>query len=158
MFLHSFKYSFLTILRNREMLFWSLLFPAILGTFFFVAFGNLYESDELFATIPVAVVENQKDDNFKSLIDSLSQGDNPLLKAEYISAEEAEKKLSDGDVNTIVYVDREFSMAINSGSGSISSSIVRTIIDEYRVKSEIIADVSKNRPENLPQTDEHACQ
>ena len=38
--LHEIKYRILTIYRDRQAAFWSLLFPIILGTLFSLAFGN----------------------------------------------------------------------------------------------------------------------
>ena len=55
MFFHDFKYSFLLLIRNKVELFWLLAFPIILGTFFYFAFGNLYDTTERFSEIPVAV-------------------------------------------------------------------------------------------------------
>ena len=48
------KYNIIVKLRNFDTLFWPLLFPLILGTLFYFAFGNMEEAD--FETVPVAVV------------------------------------------------------------------------------------------------------
>ena len=52
--LHLIKYNILVKLRNFNMTFWPLVFPLILGTFFFFAFGNLNDAD--FETVQVALV------------------------------------------------------------------------------------------------------
>lgn len=52
--LHLIKYNLLVKLRNFNMTFWPLVFPLILGTFFFFAFGNLNDAD--FETVQVAMV------------------------------------------------------------------------------------------------------
>ena len=52
--LHLIKYDILVKLRNFNMTFWPLIFPLILGTFFFFAFGNLNDAD--FETVQVALV------------------------------------------------------------------------------------------------------
>ena len=51
--LHLLKYSFLSKIRNFNIVFWPLVFPLVLGTFFYFAFGNINEAD--FQTVPVAV-------------------------------------------------------------------------------------------------------
>ena len=53
--LHLIKYNLLVKLRNFNMTFWPLVFPLILGTFFFFAFGNLNDAD--FETVQVAMVQ-----------------------------------------------------------------------------------------------------
>ena len=55
--LHLIKYNILVKLRNFNMTFWPLVFPLILGTFFFFAFGNLNDAD--FETVQVALVREQ---------------------------------------------------------------------------------------------------
>ena len=55
LFLHEFKYEVIRVLRQKEELFWVLLFPVILGTMFHFAFDNLSNATENFHTIPAAV-------------------------------------------------------------------------------------------------------
>ena len=57
--LHLIKYNILVKLRNFNMTFWQLVFPLILGTFFFFAFGNLNDAD--FETVQVALVRETTD-------------------------------------------------------------------------------------------------
>ena len=74
MFGHIYKNHFLTSIRNKLIIFWTLLFPIGLSILFKVAFGNIYESSELFKTVPVAVVIEEKtelSDNFKIVADNL---------------------------------------------------------------------------------------
>ena len=44
MFLHSFKNTFKYLLRQRDMLFWALVFPIVLGIFFKLAFGGISDN------------------------------------------------------------------------------------------------------------------
>ena len=60
--LHLLKYSFLSKIRNFNIIFWPLVFPLVLGTFFYFAFGNINEAD--FQTVPVAVVKEDSADPF----------------------------------------------------------------------------------------------
>lgn len=56
MFWHNLKYEVLSGLRVKDVLFWLILFPIVLATFFKIAFGSIYEKTTLFSTIPMAVV------------------------------------------------------------------------------------------------------
>ena len=47
--------SFKRLFRNTTNMFWILIFPIVLGTFFYIAFSNLGASESM-STIPVAVV------------------------------------------------------------------------------------------------------
>ena len=55
MYLRSVYYAIRVLLRSRVYLFWCLCFPMVLGTLFYVAFGNLSAGEE-FEPIKTAVV------------------------------------------------------------------------------------------------------
>ena len=46
MFIHNFKYTFKTLLKNKALIFWSFAFPIILGTLFNMAFSDLLKYKE----------------------------------------------------------------------------------------------------------------
>lgn len=62
------------LLRDKALVFWTLLFPLILATLFHFAFSNIL-SDHNFKAIPVAVIENedyQKSGSFKETMKAVS--------------------------------------------------------------------------------------
>lgn len=71
LFFHNSKYTMLSMFRLKVTLFWTLAFPLLLATFMYMAFGNLFEKDEMFKTINVAVVESENDDTLMSVLESL---------------------------------------------------------------------------------------
>lgn len=150
MFLHNFKYEFLRILRQKEIIFWMICFPVILGTLFKIAFGNLYEKDEVFSAIPVSVVQTQEDEVFREVMDELSSGDSPLFKVEYISADDALKKLEDGDTDGIIYAGEKLSLSV--ASNGLKMSIIQSFIEEYETQKAVITDIAMNNPEKLNDT------
>ena len=62
MFWHNFKYAGKMLIKGKDTLFWTILFPIALFTFMYMAFGNIMEKDEMFKDIPVAVVRDGKND------------------------------------------------------------------------------------------------
>ena len=54
---HLIKYSVIRKVKNFSMLFWPCMFPLILGTLFYFAFGNISESD--FETVQAAFCEKR---------------------------------------------------------------------------------------------------
>ena len=85
--LHLLKYSFLSKVRNFNIIFWPLVFPLVLGTFFYFAFGNINEAD--FQTVPVAVVKEASADTFfMTYLDEVEKSSPDLLKAEKMSEKE----------------------------------------------------------------------
>ena len=57
MFKHNLKYNLKTLFKNKALIFWTYLFPIILGTFFYLAFHDI-EKNETFKAIPIAIIEN----------------------------------------------------------------------------------------------------
>ena len=62
MFWHNFKYTRKILFRNKILLFWTFIFPIILGLFFNMAFSDI-ESSEKFEVFDIAIVNN---DDFKN--------------------------------------------------------------------------------------------
>ena len=95
MFWHNYKYAFKTLIKNKALVFWTLIFPFILAILFNMAFARLHDYD-VFEAFDVAVVDDQayKDEKvFSEAFKSLSEeGDDQLFKTQYVSKEKAEAK------------------------------------------------------------------
>ena len=76
MFYHNFKYSLKVLFKNKILLFWTFLFPLLLGVFFNMAFSDI-EKNEKLNIINIAVVKNKYYDDNKIIgYYSLSLQDN----------------------------------------------------------------------------------
>ena len=87
MFWHNFKYAFITMLRNRETLFWTMGFPFMLAILFNVAFANLHNYDT-FKAFDVAVVDDESYKNSQFLsegIKAVSEGDDKVFETRYVN-------------------------------------------------------------------------
>ncbi len=146
MFWHIFLYELKITIRNKEFLIWLVLFPIILGAFFKVAFSGVYDKDIVFHSIPVAVVQQEEDEMFNSVIDSLANDDEALFTVTYCAEQDALEKLKKEEIAAIIYSD-SLSLTV-SGSG-INQTIVKSFLEQYRVQSEIITDTAINSPEKL---------
>ena len=90
--------SFKRLFRNTTNMFWILIFPIVLGTFFYIAFSNLGASESM-STIPVAVVltDDYYGEALKQTVTQLSEGEDPFLDTTFCSEEEAREHLEKGD-------------------------------------------------------------
>lgn len=143
MFLHILKYNLISAIRVKQLNFWILIFPIILGTLFNIAFSGLMDSVN-FKTIPVAIVENSKNENFSSVVNSLTIGDTPMLKVEYTDEEKAFDKLKNGDCKGIIYIDESISLTVSSNG--IEQSILKSFLQQYKSKETIITETAMNNP------------
>ena len=68
--LHLMKYQFKQTVREVSIMFWALVFPIILGIFFYVSFGNS-DMGENMEMLPVAVVETENTDSEEAFLERL---------------------------------------------------------------------------------------
>ncbi|MCR5707992.1 MAG: ABC transporter permease [Ruminococcus sp.] len=147
MFLHNLIYEIKSSFRVRDLLFWLILFPIILGTFFKIAFGSLYEKQTKVTAIPTAIVETADNEVFRSVIESVSGTDEALLDAEYLSEDEALKKLKDGDIKGIIYSGDKLTLTV-SGDGA-EQSVLKLFVEQYMLREKIITDTMSSDPSKM---------
>ena len=143
MFLHDLKYELLTILRTKALVFWLVIFPIALGSFFKLAFTGIYEKTTKFSSVPAAVVMEKQDETFKATIDSVSEGDDALPDVTYIdSVDEAEKLLLDGEIEGILIKGDTLTLTV-AGEG-MNETILKAFTDRYLLSEAIITDAFTN--------------
>jgi len=147
MFFHDLKYMLLSGFRVKSFLFWLMLFPILLGTLFKVAFGNVYENDVLFRSVPTAVVETESDPVFHQVIDSLEEADEPLLDVEYTDEENAMKLLKEGKISGIIYVGDKLSLSVTEQK--MEQVILKTFVEQYSVNEKVIKDTAEKDPSKI---------
>ncbi|HBH95488.1 MAG TPA: hypothetical protein DDX91_07025 [Ruminococcaceae bacterium] len=149
--LHCIKYELINLVRNKVVVFWMLGFPIVLGTLFFVAFGSLADKEQDYKHIPIAVIEKGKaPEGFDILIDALSEGEEALFDVKTDSPEEAEQLMEKGELDGIIYADSELSLEVPGGAG-IKSGIVKSVLESFTSRYDIITSVAEKNPEKLPQ-------
>ena len=142
--LHLLKYSFLSKVRNFNIIFWPLVFPLVLGTFFYFAFGNINEAD--FQTVAVGVVkEDSADPFFMTYLDEVKKSSPDLLKAEEMPEKEALEALQDKKIKGIYYVGKDPSLTV-AGTG-MEESILQTVLDSCGNTRATITNIMKKNPQ-----------
>ena len=123
---HLIKYNILIKFRNFNMTFWPLVFPLILGTFFFFAFGNLNDAD--FETVSVAIVQESADNPlFSFYINQVEKSDPELLNIQKMNENEALTALKNKKISGIYYDQLVPSLTVNSHG--IPESILQSILE-----------------------------
>lgn len=144
MFWHNLIYELKVSLRAKDLIFWLMIFPIILGTLFKIAFGGIYEKAHVFSTIPAAVVENRENEIFRSVIDTIAEDEEPLLSVIYTDEENALTLLQSGEVEGIIYVDDTLSLSV-AGKG-MEETILKSFVEQYTTQEKIITDALKENP------------
>ena len=134
--LHLIKYNLLIKLRNFNMVFWPLVFPLIMATFFFFAFGNLNDAD--FETVQVALVKESANPVFVFFLDQVQSGDSELIALHEMSEKDALDALSQKEISGIYYEQAIPGLTLN-GQG-IPESILQSVLESYEEQSAYAAD------------------
>ncbi len=145
MFFHNVKYNLKALFKNKGLIFWSFAFPIIMATLFNMAFGN-WEESEKFTSINIGIVTNEYFDNniiAKNVFNSLSDGDNKIFNITYASKDEVTNLLTDKKIEGIIeYTNSNPSIIINSNS--VSSTIIKSVVDEIETNNTIFSDLIKS--------------
>lgn len=142
--MHLLKYSILVKARDFSVNFWPLVFPLILGTLFYVAFGNIEMAD--FETVQTAVVvENEGDPIFLDFLEEMEQDE--LIEAEQLSETEALQSLEEKKVAGIFFVGDDISLSV--GSNGISESILQSLLESYVNGKQTLETVARMHPEGM---------
>lgn len=135
MFGHNFKYSLKILFKNKGLLFWTFIFPIILGTLFNLAFSNI-EKTETFNSIDVAITQNN-DTYIKNTFDALEK--EKVVKIQNDDLENSKKLLENKKV--VGYIDNN-TLYINSNGGE--ETILKSIMDEILINKDIYEEYLNN--------------
>lgn len=151
MFGHLFKYGFKSLMRTKEVVFWTWVFPFALCTFMYMAFSNLFETTEQFHAIPVAVVQEKEDEVIDRMFEAVSkEGEGQLLRVNKTSEEEAEQMLEDEEVQGIIFVQDELSLKVSENG--MEQTLLKMVLDQFAQYKKTITDVAQIHPEQVMQT------
>ena len=153
MFFHNFKYAIISLIKSKTALFWTLVFPIALATFMYMAFENIFEVDELFSAIPVAVVEETSETEeqmgLSVVLDQLANGgEDALLKITKTDQQTAEELLASEDILGIYYLEEE---RLVVGENSANATILSMILEQYMQMKNLCGDLQESNPEYVMQ-------
>jgi len=144
--MHSFRYQLKILLRNRSSVFWSIIFPLILGTLFHLALSNLANNDN-FDIVNIAVVEEVTDENFNSFINELSKENdsNQLFNTQYVSLDEAEELLKNEKITGYLIVSDQIEIVVNTSG--INQTIMQSVVNSYLQTSSAYHNIYQINPQ-----------
>ena len=145
MFLHHFKYSFITLFKNKMLIFWTFAFPIILGTLFQMAFSNIENSEKL-DVIDIAIVQNEdfnQNETYKTAFKELSDKNNPdrLFYTRYTSEKKAKEMLSEGEIVGYMKIKKE-KPVLSFASSGMDETIFKYITEEIEQTADLVKNIS----------------
>lgn len=156
MFLHNLKYSFKTLFRNRMLIFWTYAFPLILGTFFYLAFSNIENSEKL-DIIDIAIIENDEFSNndylketFKILGDN--ENEEQLFNIKYVNLDKANELLEEEKITG--YILFNDNVSINVKTSGVNETVIKYVTEEIIQNEKIISNIVENKLSDLSNFEE----
>jgi len=146
MFAHIFTNRLKCLLRNRVLVFWTLLFPIVLAIFFNMAFSNL-NNKEIFHPIDIAVVDNtqyQQNKDFKTVLEKISTGSDRTFNLTTTTKENADKLLDDNKISGYINVDKETKLTVKKSG--LDQSIIQAFLDNYSQTTSAVTSMIKADP------------
>ena len=144
--LHLIKYNLLVKVKNFATTFWPLIFPLLLGTMFYFAFGNIDDAD--FETVQVGIVKEEEPDTlFLMFLDQVENNGNHLIAAQELSGTAALAKLENEQISGIYYVGKAPSLTV--AANGIPQSILQSVLTSYETGKNTIQQIARTHPSGL---------
>ncbi len=147
MFGHIFFTRIKCLVRDKQLIFWSLIFPIILATLFKLTFANI-SNGEVFKPIDIAVVSNQfyeNDHGFRETMKHVSEDGHGklfnMVKADEVKADEL---LKNNKISGYIYLNPEVNLVVKSSG--LNQSIIKTFLDNYKESKNNILSITKANP------------
>lgn len=144
MFLHNFKYSLKTLLRNKALIFWTFAFPIILGTLFNLAFSDI-ENKETLDIIDIAIINNEEFKNdayFTESFKALStKSKDQLFNTKYTNLSTAKTLLKENKITGyLLFENNEVKVTVNDKG--YNETILRFVVDEISSQKEMLETIT----------------
>lgn len=150
MFFHNYRYRLKCILRDKQTMFWTLIFPILLATLFNLAFSNI-SSAENFSEIEVGIVKDEeynKNTGFIKAIESVSTSKDSskknLFNIQYITKEQGEELLEDREIEGYVYFKDGINLVVKETG--INETIIKGFLDDFKQTTSTITTIISNNP------------
>lgn len=152
MILHKFKYTFKILLKDRMLVFWTFVFPLLLGTFFMMAFADV-EKGEVLDIIDIAIVDNkeyQSHDSYVQVFDELGNQDNKdrLFDIVYVDQAKAKELLQQKKISGYVMIENG-QPSVTVISNGINETILKQVVDEIESQNALVKTIAD--PQRLSQ-------
>ena len=150
MFLHNFKYTFKVLLKKKSIIFWTIMWPLLLGTMFQLAFANISDSEKL-DTINLGVIDNnefKEDTVLSSTLKVMGDKDNEsyLFDITYGDEEKINTLLEDKKIDGYILKDDNTKVIIKENG--INQTIIKYVVDEIYEYQELATTIIENNVQN----------
>lgn len=158
MFSNVFKYNFLIMIRQKPLLFWSLLFPLLMSILFSMAFKNLYGGELIREEIPVAIVASSEKNplyDLKEILSSIPRKEgsgDKMFRIEAMDEASARQQVRDKKVVAAVLDGPTPQMLVNKVD--LQQAVLKQVLDQVSAVRNTVTTLIREKPasalHNLP--------
>jgi len=129
------------------LIFWTLIFPLILGTFFKMAFSDI-ENNEKLSIIDIAIVDNEKFNNnsvLKETLKNLSDdnNENKIFNTKYVNLDDAKNLLENNDITGYLYIEDDLKIVISNNG--VNETVFKYVIEEIIETTKLVETISNEK-------------
>ncbi|MDD2533662.1 MAG: ABC transporter permease [Eubacteriales bacterium] len=153
MIAHILKYRLKCFLRDRQMVFWTLLFPLLLATLFNFAFANLGQIDQ-YVQAKIAVVDNlayQQNLPFQSVIEFVSGTSEPLttklFDVTFTDAKSAQTLLLNKSIDGYIELNPKIQLVVYESG--FKQTIIKGFLDDFVQTETVLTELIQNNPQSV---------
>ena len=137
MYFHIFVNSLKVLFKNKMLIFWTFIFPIVLGLLFNMAFVNI-EKEEMFSTIDIGIVNDENYTNnqaYSMAFNYLGNPDNEdrIFNISYGTLDEMKTKLDNEEISGYLYLDTSSHIVIKDNG--INESVFKYVVEEVNTIS-----------------------
>lgn len=133
------------IIRNKENMFWSYMFPILLASLFYFAFGNLW-NNEAFETIDIGYVgvNNEEDVLLEAMEEAKISEETLLFNVAVISKDAATERLENGEIKAYIVGGEDPVLFVKENG--INETITKSFLDSYGQMIATVETIIRNNP------------
>ena len=147
-----FKYRFKNSFKNRSLIFWCLLFPIILVTFFHLAFSNI-KNDDIFTTFDVGVVAQKQNNNLTTVMKEVRVNDNKLFNIHYYDKEAGTKALHDNKIAGLIIYNNDKDITLLMTQDDVNQMLLQSVLNVYKQRYSLVEQIVEKNPQALSNPD-----
>ncbi|WP_429949223.1 ABC-2 type transport system permease [Enterococcus sp. AZ170] len=149
MFWHLYHYRLKIQAKNKVLLFWSLIFPLLLGLFFTAAFSNL-DTLNTVKKIPVGIVISDNNDSqntefFIKTVEEIKSNDQKMFASVVLSKETAAQHLLDEKIAGYYTLSAE-NLSLTINKQSIQQNVLNSFMNQFIQSKSILRTLEKENP------------
>ncbi|MBP2097879.1 ABC transporter permease [Enterococcus rivorum] len=146
MFWHLYHYRLKVLLNNRILLFWTLIFPILLGLFFTAAFSNL-DNLNVVKRIPVGIVTDKvaSDTFFEDTLKVVKNDEVKLFAPVILSKKEANQQLINDKIAGY-YTINDDKISLTISKQGIQQNVLDSFMNQFLQSKETVSTIQKENP------------